>query len=486
MKVCIAYPPITRNGKYPLLGQNRQFRYSSSEAVRIYPVVPATAATLLHQNGYDVKFLDGINNRMSMDVYKKVLNDFDPEMIVIETKTPIIKQHWKYIDEIKDNSDLITVLVGDHVSAYPEESFNNSKVDYVITGGDYDAALLNLCRHITDNHELNGGIWFREDGRVKNSGKPVLVNDLDTLPFIDRDLTGWETYGEAYLYKPCTYIMTGRGCGGGPHGLGKCSFCSWQHNLWNCTARLRSPGNVAQEIEQLVTRYSIKEIFDDNEGGSVWNKTWLKEFYLEMESRGLLGKVMLSTNARADTLDPETCGLLKQLGFRLLKVGLEAGNNKTLQKLNKGETIEDIIKGVKNAKDCGLIVMLTMMVGYPWEDLDDVRETYLTARELMLYKTRFGDSLQASVIVPYPGTPLYDEAVKNQWFAVDPLDYSKFDMSQPVLKSEAPSQEWCDRMWGIHKEPVFIAKSLLTIRSINDLKLAYIGYRSVKGHKKDF
>jgi len=71
-------------------------------------------------------------------------------------------------------------------------------------------------------------------------------------------------------------------------------------------------------------------------------------------------------------------------------VGLESGNNETLKKLNKKETIEDIKTGVKNAKDNRLIVMLTIMVGYPWETRDDAERTYQAARELMLYKTRFG------------------------------------------------------------------------------------------------
>jgi len=486
MKICIAYPPILNNGKYPLLGQNRQFRYSSSEAVRIYPMVPATAATMLQQSGFDVLFLDGINKRLSLSSFEEKLGDFDPDIVMIETKTPIVKKHWKYIDKIKKERHIKCVLVGDHVSALPEESLRNSQADYVITGGDYDSGLLNLCQHLSDGTPLIGGVWYKENGQIKNTGEPFFISDLDTLPFIDRKLTDWETYGEAYLYKPVTYIMSGRGCGGGPRGVGTCGFCVWQHNFWKCGARLRSPGNVAEEIEQLVNRYKVKEIFDDNEGGAVWNKVWLRQFHSEMKERGLLGRVMLSTNARADALDKETCNILKATGFRLLKVGLESGNNKTLQKLNKKENIEDIKVGIKNAKDQGLIAMLTIMVGYPWETSEDAERTYQAAKELMLYKTRFGDSLQASVIVPYPGTPLYNEAVEKGWFIIDPKDYDKFDMSRPVLKSHPSPLEWCDRMWGIHKEPMFLTKSMLTLRSLNDLKLAYIGYKSVSGHKKDF
>jgi radical SAM superfamily enzyme YgiQ (UPF0313 family) len=377
-------------------------------------------------------------------------------------------------------------LVGDHVSALPEESMKNCSVDYVITGGDYDFALTKLCKALEEDRQIScGGIWYRENGKIKNSGRSEEVQNLDELPFIDRELTQWDLYGEAYLYKPCTYIMSGRGCGR-VGGVGVCKFCSWQHNLWSCGARLRSPGNFADEIERLVERYNVKEIFDDNESGAVWNKKWLKKFHIEMRDRGLIGRVILSTNSRADCLDNETCELLKKSGFRLLKVGLESGNNETLKRILKKESIEHIMGGVKTAKDHGLIVMLTVMTGYPWETESDVKRTYEVVKELMLYKTRFGDSLQASVVVPYPGTPLYREAMKNNWFSINPKDYEKFDMSQSVLKAQVDAYMWCDKLWSIHKDPKFMFNSLITMRSTHDLKLAHKGFRSVMAHTNDF
>jgi hypothetical protein len=91
MKVAIAFPPILKDGKYPLLGQNRQFRYSSSNEVRIYPIVPATAATILKREGYNVLYLDGINERLSMKDFLFRLDSFKPDLVVFETKTPIVK-----------------------------------------------------------------------------------------------------------------------------------------------------------------------------------------------------------------------------------------------------------------------------------------------------------------------------------------------------------------------------------------------------------
>lgn len=65
MRVAIVYPPFAKGKEYPLLGQNRQFRYSNSKEVRIFPLIPATAATILKQAGHEVIFLDGINQRLT-------------------------------------------------------------------------------------------------------------------------------------------------------------------------------------------------------------------------------------------------------------------------------------------------------------------------------------------------------------------------------------------------------------------------------------
>lgn len=487
MKVAIIYPPMKQGKKNPLLSQNRQFRYSSSDEVKIFPLIPASAATILKQAGYEVFWLDGINQRITEGHFLEQLYSFDPEYVVLETKAPVIDRHWSFIDKIKKEKGIKAILVGDHVSFCPEESFQHSSVDYVITGGDYDVSLFKLLDYLNNGPgAMPKGIYFRSEGKILNTGKSELVNNLDELPLIDRELTRWDIYGEAYLNKPCAYILTGRGCGGNSNGPGRCSFCIWQHQLWNFTRRLRSPKNVVAEIKKLVEHYRVKEIFDDNESGAIWNKEWLREFYERLKKEDLVGRVAISTNARADSLDDEACDLMSKVGFRLLKVGIESVNDRTLQELNKNETSEYIIRGVKKAKDYGLKVLMTFMVGYPWETEDDVRRTFEAAKKLLLYKTHLGDSLQASVVIPYPGTTLHKKAVEQRWFLGDPYDYTQFDMSKPVLKSSIDSMAWCDRMWNLHKHPVFVVKTALKIRSLNDVKLLFRGAMSLLGHRKDF
>jgi anaerobic magnesium-protoporphyrin IX monomethyl ester cyclase len=164
---------------------------------------------------------------------------------------------------------------------------------------------------------------------------------------------------------------------------------------------------------------------------------------------------------------------------------LESGSNETLKRINKKETIEQIAAGVKNAKDHGLRVKLTTMTGFPWETEKDVQKTYNIAKKLMVYKARFGDCLQSSVLITYPGTPLYYESLKNNWFAIDPYNYDEYDMAKPILKCSYDPMAWCEKIWKIHKTPIFMLRSLVSVRSVDDVKLGIIGLRSLNGHEAD-
>jgi hypothetical protein len=184
-----------------LLTQNRQFQWFSRPTY-IFPVVPATAATMMKKAGHEVLFLDGIALGISDEEFEEKLLSFKPDYVVFETKTPVVKRHWKFIDKIKSlcltdlGFRMLTVLVGDHVTALPRESFENSAVDYVLTGGDWDFLLKNLVESEGDVSKYEQGIWYRENGDIKSTGPFKLDHDLNEAPWIDRDLVSWKLYAE--------------------------------------------------------------------------------------------------------------------------------------------------------------------------------------------------------------------------------------------------------------------------------------------------
>src|SRR3990170_7980833 len=158
MKISISYPPINSGKGVPLLAQNRQFQFFH-EPTYIYPMVPAYAATLLKDAGYDVIWDDGIAEGKSYGQWLADLKKLGPDLVVIETKTPVVKRHWRIIDDVNEVvPEARIVLVGDHVTALPHESMENSKVDYVLTGGDYDFLLLNLVEYLERRTKLDPGI----------------------------------------------------------------------------------------------------------------------------------------------------------------------------------------------------------------------------------------------------------------------------------------------------------------------------------------
>ena len=98
MRIAIAYPPLKSEKGVALLTQNRQFQWFSRPTY-IFPVVPATAATMLKKAGHEVLFLDGIASELSPEAFDSKLAAFRPDLIVLETKTPVVKRHWKWMAE---------------------------------------------------------------------------------------------------------------------------------------------------------------------------------------------------------------------------------------------------------------------------------------------------------------------------------------------------------------------------------------------------
>jgi len=96
----------------------------------------------------------------------------------------------------------------------------------------------------------------------------------------------------------------------------------------------------------------------------------------------------------------------------------------------------------------------------------------------------YADVLQSTIIVPYPGTKLYEEGIKKKWFRFN--DYERFDMSEPVLKIDYDAVAICNKVYKIFINPVYIFRHLMKIRSFNDLKYTVRGVFAVFGHLKDF
>ena len=467
-RVAIVYPPLRSEKGVALLTQNRQFQWFSRPTY-IFPVVPATAATMLKKAHYEVLFLDGIAAELSEAEFDRRLEDFRPDYVVIETKTPVVKRHWVWIENFArrhscDAQPPRCIMVGDHVTALPQESIVKPGVWAIIPGGDWDYGLLEFLAG--DRH---AGIY------------PFALRDsLADLPWIDRELVHWKLYAVKngnFRRTPGTYIMSGRDC-----WHGKCTFCSWT-TLYP-RYRTRDAIDVVNEIEMLVDKYGIREIMDDS--GSFPVGEWLTTFCNEMIRRGLPKKVRIDCNMRFGRLKFEDYRLMRKAGFRLVLFGVESANQKTLDRFVKALKVEDVEQGCKWAHDAGLDVHLTFMFGHAWEGPDEVAKTVAFARRLLA--KGWASTLQCTLTIPYPGTPLFKELDASDGLLS--RDWDDYDMRQAITKtplvSEAEIKCAIQEVYRGFLQPLALWHRLTSTRTLFDVGFYYRGVRSLLGHLMDF
>ena len=504
MKIAVGYPPLNTDKGVALLSQNRQFQYFNAKTY-IYPMVPAYAASQAKVKGYDVVWLDGIAEEWSYEEWLKKLEEEKPDMLMVETKSPIVKIHWQITKDLKKKfPNMVLVWVGDHVTYIPKEFMDNSEADYVITGGDYDFMLSELADSITKGVILAGGIWGRKnDKRVKLSdfirwedsdinGKEAYwisgplkqTHNLDELPFVDRDLTKWKLYAFAngnYKYTPATYMYSGKDC-----WWNRCTFCVWDHTINAIgTYRRFSPERLFAEVKHVVDNYGVREIFDD--AGTLFVGPPLKKFCNLLVESGYNKKVVYGCNMRLNALTQEYYDLMGKANFRFILYGMESGNQKTLDKLDKGLKVHQIEEGVRMAKKAGLEPHLTIMLGYPWETEEEAKNTIALAKRL--FKKGYVDTMQATIVVPYPGTPLYKECVEKDLLKVNPTDYEAFDMRGTVMKipfAEERLLELTQELYSSFFTPDYILRKVLSVRNYDDVKFLFYSAWKLIGHLLDF
>jgi len=247
--------------------------------------------------------------------------------------------------------------------------------------------------------------------------------------------------------------------------------------------RVRKVDDVLDEIGQLIERYKVREVMDDT--GTFPVGDWLREFCQGMIERGYNKKIYLDCNMRFGVCSWEDYQLMTKAGFRLLLFGLESANQETLNRISKNLKVETIIESCWLASQAGLSPHLAIMFGYPWEGYEELKKTIELGRFLM--KKGYADTLQSTIVIPYPGTPLFKEC-RDQGL-LKTLDWNRYDMREPIMKTPLEEEKLMEASQMVYKvafHPEFILRRLFSIRGLDDLKFIFRAALKVKGHLSDF
>jgi len=371
-------------------------RYQARREIRSfwYPTWLAQPAALVPES----KLVDAPARGLSLEDVLPMAMDY--ELAVLHTSTPSFHNDVKVAEALKaENPKLKIGFVGAHVAISPEPSVAASDAIDFVTGAEFDFTI----KEIAEGKPLSdvlGVIWKRNGEVVRNPERPILHN-MDELPFVTpvykRDLV-IEDYFIGYLLHPYVSLYTGRGC------KSRCTFCLWPQTIGGHTYRTRSAENVIEEIALAKKLFpQVREFFFDDD-------TFTDDRpRAEKIARGLgeLG-VTWSCNAKAN-VPYETLKVMRDNGLRLLLVGYESGNQQILHNIKKGMRIEVARRFTEDCHKLGVAIHGTFIIGLPGETRETIEETIRFANEINPH------TIQVSLAAPYPGTFLYDQAVKNDW-----------------------------------------------------------------------
>src|SRR2546425_8691642 len=112
-------------------------------------------------------------------------------------------------------------------------------------------------------------------------------------------------------------------------------------------------------------------------------------------------------------------------------------------------------------------------------------KTVNTAQYLL--KKAYAKTWQVTIVIPYPGTQLFEQAKQNGWLKTE--DWERYDMREPILKTPMKEEEVMEIVQGLYKvafDPEFIMRKILSIRSVKDLRFIHRGFKNILGHINDF
>ncbi len=219
------------------------------------------------------------------------------------------------------------------------------------------------------------------------------IKDIDQIPFPDRDVIDIKNYHYLMDGELTTTLITSRGC---PF---QCAFCA--NNAWGKTIRMRSPGNVIDELKLLIDKYGYRSFmfFDDTMTINRRRMVTLCEMVREL-------KIRYRCFVRSDTVDKSLLDLMKRSGCEEVGIGMESGSQRILDLINKGQGVEDNMKAVKWCREVGIRVKGFFVVGFPGEDTESINETTNFIEEADLH------DFDITIYIPYPGSKIYKEKKK--------------------------------------------------------------------------
>jgi len=449
LKILLINPP-----KKVLVGEHGR--------LSIYPPLGLAYLAASIRNKYHVEILDAVLedwkrvdsqgvHGMSFKKLAEKVKERNPDIVGITGLSFIAENINKAIFEIKKINPKIKIIIGGaYATNSPQNLLKNKGVDIVVLG-EGEAILPEILDCLDKNKSLKGikGIYYREKGKNIFTGQREFIQNLDKIKFPARDLLKMEEYFKIFKTGHgaegsgrCVSFITSRGC---PFNCVFCSASKITGKKW----RYRSPENVIKEIDELVKKYKITDIYFEDENISMNPKRMIQILKLIID-RGYKINLHAEQGMRADTLSFKILKYMKKAGFNEIVIAPESGVQRVVNNvIGKNLDLKKVVEVVKNCKKVGISLGCYFVIGIPGETKKDIRETIKFARKLRKLGVRYCIFNNA---IPIQGTRMYNIAKKKGYLLKDGRELENLILSnrhRHLLKTPEWTPKEIDELYAL-------------------------------------
>ncbi len=423
-------------------------------------------SAFLEKHGYENDVFDSTFS--TLEKLKEQLIETSPNVVAIYTNLMTKLNVLKIIKYIKTEPLLrnTKIILGGPEVRNHTQNFLNYGADFIIIGEGEETTLelINAIKIADAPTQLSmtissiKGLAYIENGKVITTPERSLIKDINVLPFPAREkidfkpyLNGWKIHHGYSMMS----VNTMRGC---PY---TCKWCS--RAVYGGTYRRRSPQLVAQEMKHIKDTYNPDMIWFVDDVFTIHHK-WLTEFAAEVKKQDAI--IPYEIISRADRLNEEVIKTLKASGCFRVWVGAESGSQKIIDAMDRRVDVMQTREMIRLAKKHGLEAGTFIMLGYPGETKQDIKETI----EHLVQS----NPSQYTITIAYPikGTELYNE-VKNE-FLEQSLEWETSTDRDIDFKRTHPKQYYQYAIQWVMNEVY------LKTKNRNVLKIPYLKLKSLK------
>lgn len=397
----------------------------------------------LKKKGHEISVIDFNNKKGDED--SRIMATKDADIIGFSIKSATLKSAVEAAAKTKQiNKKALMIAGGPHITIDGYSFMKEHDVFDIAVIGEGESTICEIAGG--KKPEKISGIIFRNGRKITPNTRKEWIKNLDGLTFPDYD--SFDSVGGKIGSYP---LVTSRGC---PYNCTYCSVGDVIGKRW----RARSPENIIKELFHAKEHYKSNEfrILDDD---FTLDMNRAKKLCQMMIDEKLGMKWLCPNGIRADRLDAELLELMKESGCYSISLGIESLAPDVFEKINKGESLEDIRNAVRNAKKAGIRVEGFFIIGLPGSTYKKDKQSIKEAKKLKL------DAASWGILVPYPGTKVWEWLASNK--------------DARILK------DWKEGFHlGIKPEPVFETKDYTASERLKAYYLAnmnFAGKRAIAG-----